>query len=93
MLLTVDNSGHSPESQQDEETHPIKGVLMEDEYDVQHEGQHHNHTIKHFELVLEELQAIRKQLPSQLHHEECEKGQAQVVKHLQRTIISYKRSW
>lgn len=84
VLLTVDNPGHPPESQQDEETHPIKGVFMEDEHNVQHEGGHHHQSIKHLKLVLKELQAVSIQLPGQLHHEECEERQAQVVKHLQK---------
>lgn len=83
MLLTVDDSSHPPETQQDEQTHAIKSVLMKDEDDVQHEGDHHHQSINHFKLMLEELQAICKQLPSQLYHEECEQCEAQVVKHLQ----------
>ncbi len=88
MLLTINDSGHPPESQQDEETHPIKGVLMEDEDNVQHEGNHNHETIKHLKLVLKKLQAVSKKLTSQLHHEECENSQAQVVKHLQKTNVS-----
>lgn len=83
VILTVDNSGHPPESQQDEETHRIKGVLVEDEDDVQHEGNHHHQTVKHLKLVLKEFQAEGVQLTSQFHYEECENSQAQVVKHLQ----------
>lgn len=88
VLLTVDDSGHPPESQQDEETHPIEGVLMEDEDDVQHEGNDHHQTVKHLKLVVKELQAVSKQLTGQLHHEEREEGQAQVVKHLQQTTTN-----
>lgn len=84
MLLTIDNSGHSPESKQNEETYPIKGVLVEDEDNVQHKRNNHYQTIKHLKLVMKELQAVSKQLTSQLYHEECKKSQAQVVKHLQK---------
>lgn len=55
---------------------------MEDENNIQHKGHHHHKTIKHFKRVLEELKAVGKQLPSQLHHEEGKNSQAQVVKHL-----------
>lgn len=82
VLLTIDNSGHPPESQQDEESYPIKGVLVEDENNVQHKGNYHHQTIEHLKPVLEKLQVVSKQLTSQLHQEECQKSQAQVVKHL-----------
>ncbi|TNN44379.1 hypothetical protein EYF80_045421 [Liparis tanakae] len=45
----------SSESKQDKETHSIKGVLMEDEHNLQYKGNHHHHTIKHLKLVLKEL--------------------------------------
>lgn len=70
MLLTVNNSGHPPEPQQNEETYSIKGVLMEDENNVQHEGNYHHQTIEHLKLVLKKLQAVSEQLTSQLYHEE-----------------------
>lgn len=60
---------------------------MEDEDNVQDEGHHHHQTIKYLKLVVEKLQAVSKELPSQLHHEECEKSQAQVMKHLQQQIL------
>jgi len=85
--LTVNNPGHPPESQQDEETHPIKGIFMEDEDNVQQEGHHHHHTIKHLKLVLKELHLVSKQLPKQFHHKEGEKCQAQVVKYLPHTQL------
>lgn len=88
MLLTVDNSGHPPESQQDEKTNAVKGILMEDENNVQHKGNDDHQTIKHLKLVLKKLQAVSKQLTSQLHHKECEKSQAQIVKYLQTKLIS-----
>lgn len=55
---------------------------MVDEDNVQDKGHHHHQSVKHLKLVLEELQAKRIQLPNQLHHEESEQGQAEVVKHL-----------
>lgn len=87
MVLTVDDPGHPPQSQQDKETHPIEGVLVENEDNVQHEGHHHHQTIKHFKHVMEELQAVSKQLPCQLHHEEREKRQAEVMKHLHQQML------
>lgn len=85
MRLTVNDPGYSPESQQDEETHSIKDVFEEDDDDVQDKGHQHHQSVKHLKLVLEELQAKREQLRNQLHHEEGEQGQAQVVKHLSNT--------
>lgn len=72
MLLTIDNSGHPPESQQDEKTYAVKGILMEDENNVQHEGNYDHQTIEHLKLVLKKLQAVSKHLTGQLHHEKCE---------------------
>lgn len=72
LLLTIDDSGHPPETQQDEETNSIKGVLMEDKNNVQHKGNYHHQTIKHLKLVLKKLSAVSKHFTSQLHHE---KGQ------------------
>lgn len=82
VLLTIDDSSHPPESQQDKETHPIKGILMEDEHNVQDKGNHHHGSIKHLKLVMKELNAVSVELTNQLHHEEWEKSQAQVVEHL-----------
>lgn len=85
VQLTVDYPGHSPKPQQDEETHPIKGIYVEDEDNVQDEGHQYHQSIEHLKLVLKKLQAKCIQLPYQLHHEEGEKGQAQVVEHLLKT--------
>lgn len=74
MLLTIDNSSHSPESQQDEQTKPIKGILVEYENNVQHKGNYHHQTIEHLKSVLEKLHAVSKQFTGQLHHEEGEKS-------------------
>lgn len=82
--LTIDDSGHPPETQQDQEAKAIKGVLMEDEDDVQHKGNHHDKTIKHLKFVIEELPAIGEEFPHQLHHEEGQKSQAEVVKNLRK---------
>lgn len=71
-LRTIDDSGHPPETQQDEETNPIEGVLAEDQNNVQHKGNYHHHTIKHLKLVVEKLSAVSKHFAGQLHHE---KGQ------------------
>lgn len=83
VSLTVDDSGHPPESQQDEETHCIKRVFVKDEDDVHDEGHHHHQAVKHLKLVMQKLQAVREDLPSQLHHEEREQREAEVMKHLQ----------
>lgn len=83
-LLTIDDSGHPPETQQDEETKAIKGVLVEDEYNVQHKGNHHYQTIKHLKFVLEKLPAIGVKFTEELHHEKGQKSQAEVVKNLQK---------
>lgn len=80
--MTIDDPRHPPQTQHDEQTHPVEGVLVEDEGDVQHEGQHHHEPVKYLKLMLEELQAIRVQFSSQLHHEEREQSEAQVVEHL-----------
>lgn len=86
MSLTVNDSGHPPETKQNQEAHAVEGVLAEDEDDVQHKGQHHHYAVKHLKPVLEELQAVRKQLTDQLHHEERQKCQAQVVEHLEKHL-------
>lgn len=86
-LLTIDYSGHPPESQQDEKTNPIKRVFMEEEGNIQHKGHNHHQTVKHLKLVIKKLQAISKKLPSQLHHEERHQSQAQVMKDLQQRIV------
>lgn len=85
VALTVDNPGYPPESEQDQKTYPIKGVLMEDEDNVQDERHYHHKTIKHLKFVQEEFQLVCKHLPSQFQHEEGENSQAQVVKNLPNT--------
>lgn len=83
VRLTIDDSGHSPETQQDEEAEAIKGVLVEDEHNVQHEGNDHDQTVKHLKLVLEKLPAVGVEFAEELHHEKGQEGQAEVVKNLQ----------
>lgn len=91
-LLTVDDSGHPPQTQQDEETNAIKGVLVEDENNVQHKGNHHYQSIKNLKFVLEKLPAIGEKFTEELHHEKGQKSQAEVVENLQkgkqRTLVS-----
>lgn len=87
VLLTIDDSSHSPETQQDKKTHSIKYIIMEDEDYVQHKRHHHHQSIKHLEFMLEELKAICEEFPGYLHHEECEKCQAHVVKHLPSELL------
>lgn len=92
MLLTIDYSCHPPESQQDQQTYPIKSVFMKDEGNIQHKGNCHHQTIEYLELVIEKLPTISKKLPSQLHHKKCHKSQAQVMKHLQQSIVYVAKS-
>lgn len=82
VQLTIDNSCHPPESQQDEKTYPIKGIFTEDESNVQHKGNDHHQTIKNLKLVVKELMAESKKLSSQLHKEKGNKCQAQIMEHL-----------
>lgn len=82
--LTIDDSGHPPETQQDQEAKTIEGVFVKDEDNVQQKGNHHDKTVKHLKLVIEELKAVGVQLPHELHHEKGEKSQAEVVENLQR---------
>lgn len=82
--LTIDDSGHPPETQQDQESKAVEGVFVEDEDNVQHKGNHHDKTVKHLKFVIEELPAIGVELPHELHHEKGKKSQAQVVENLQR---------
>lgn len=70
--LTIDNPGYPPQPEQDQQAHAIESILSGDVHNVQDEGNHHHNPIKHFKLVLEEVQAVGKDLPCQLHHEEGE---------------------
>lgn len=83
LIRTVYDPGHPPQPQQDQKTHAIKGVLTGNVNNVQDEGHHHHNPIKHLKLVLEKLQLVGVQLHEQLHHEEGQEGQAEVVEHLQ----------
>lgn len=87
MLLTIDDSCHPPESEQDEKTDPIKCVFAEDESNIQHEGNYHHQTIEYLELVIEKLPAVSIKLSNQFHHEKCHKSQAHVMKHLQQSVV------
>lgn len=94
--LTVDYPGHPPEPEEDQEAHAIKGIFTGDIHNVQDEGHNHHQPVKHLKLVMEELQLVSKELPSQLHHEEGEKSQTQVVEHLvkrERTEELLKEVW
>lgn len=84
LSLTIDDSGHPPETQQDQEAEAVEGVLVEDEDNIQHKRNHHDQTIKHLKFVVEELPAIGEEFPHELHHEKGQKSQAEVVKNLQK---------
>lgn len=81
---TINDPGHSPQPEQDEQAHAIKGVFFRDVHDIQDEGHDHDDRIKHFKPVMEKLEPKRVQLKGQLHYEEGEQRQAEVVKHLQK---------
>lgn len=80
--LTVDNPGHPPQPEQDEEANAIKRVLLGNVDDIQHERHDDHHPVKHLKLVVEELASVGVDLSCQLHHEEGEQSQAQVMEHL-----------
>lgn len=83
FIHTINDPGHSPQPEQDDQAHTIKGIFFGDVHDIQDERHDHNNPIKHLELVVEKLQLKSVQLKAQLHHEEGEQRQAEVVKHLQ----------
>lgn len=95
--LTVDYPGHPPEPEEDQEAHRgVKSIFTGCIHNIQDEGHNHYQPVKHLKLVMEELQLVSKELPSQLHHEEGEKSQTQVVEHLvkrERTEELLKEVW
>lgn len=79
---TINDPGHPPQPEQDEQAHAVKGIFVGDVHDIQDEGHDYNDPIEHLKLVVEKLEPKRVQLKTQLHHEEGEQRQAEVVKHL-----------
>lgn len=69
---TINDPGHPPQSEQNEQAHAIKGVFFGDVHDIQDKGHDHDDPIKHLKLVVEKLEPKGVQLEAQLHHEEGE---------------------
>lgn len=67
---TVDDPGHPPEPQEDQEPHGLKLVLPEDEDNVEDEGHDDNDRIQHLKLVVEELPAVDKDFKPHLNQED-----------------------
>lgn len=88
MNHTINDPGHPPQPEQDEQACGVKGVFLWDVHNIQDEGHNHDDCIKHLKLVVEKLEPIRVQLKAQLHHEEGKQRQAEVMKHLQNDTMS-----
>lgn len=80
---TVDDPGHAPQPEQDEQAQSLELVLLEHEDDVEDKRNHHDDGVQDFKLVVEELQAENKYFEGNLHHKEGQDGYAQVVEHLE----------
>lgn len=82
---TIDNSGHSPQSEEDEESKGLKLVLPEQEDNVEDKRHDDNNGIQDFKLVVEEFPAVDKEFKGHLHQKESQDGKAQVVEDLEGT--------
>lgn len=67
---TVDNPGHTPQPQQDQQPDSFKLVLPKDEDDVEDERHDDNDPVQHFKLVVEELPAVDKDFKPHLNQED-----------------------
>ncbi|KAG8146024.1 hypothetical protein E2320_012448 [Naja naja] len=54
-------------------------MLLEEDHNVQDEGDDHHQGVQDLELVVEELQAVGEELEADLHQEEGEDGKAQTL--------------
>lgn len=54
---TVDDPGHPPQPEQNQQAKSLKLVLLEQEDKVEDEGNHHHKGIQDFKLVVKELHA------------------------------------
>lgn len=54
---TVDDPGHPPQPEQNQQAESFELVLVEQEDHVEDEGDHHHDGVQDFKLVVEELQA------------------------------------
>lgn len=54
---TVDDAGHPPQPEQNQQAESLKLVLLEQEDEVEDEGNHHHNGIQDFKLVVKELHA------------------------------------
>ena len=82
---TVDDPGHPPQPQQDEQAQSLELMLPEHEDDVEDERNHNDDGVQDFKLVVEELQAENEYFKGNLHHKEGQDDYAQVVEHLKGT--------
>lgn len=57
-------------------------MLAEQEDNVENKGDYNNNSVQDFKLVVEELQAISKELKAQFYQEQGQNGKAQVMQHL-----------
>lgn len=60
-------------------------MLLEQEDNVEDEGDHHDHRVQDLKLVVKELQAEDEYLKGNLYHKEGQDGDAHPVEHLRRT--------
>lgn len=67
---TVDNPGHAPQPQENQEPDGFKLVLPEDEDDVEDEGHDDNDPVQHFKLVVEEFPAVDEDFEPHLNQED-----------------------
>lgn len=69
-MPTIDDPGHAPQPQQDQEPDSFKLVLSEEEDDVEDERHDDDDAVQHFELVVEELPAIDEDFKAHFNQED-----------------------
>lgn len=82
MPRTVDDPGHTPQPQQNQEPHSFKLMLPKEEDEVKDERHDDNDAVQHFKLVVEELPAVNKDFKPHFNQEDGENGKGEVVENL-----------
>lgn len=82
---TVDDPGHPPQPEQNQQFKSLKLMLPEQENDVENKGNHDDNRVQDFKLVMEELQAENKYFKGNFYHKEGQDGNAHEVEHLKET--------
>lgn len=81
--LTVDDPGHPPQPEQNQQAQSLELMLLEQDDDVEDERNHDDDRVQDFKLVVEELPTENKYFKENLYHKEGQDGDTYVVEHLE----------